>query len=389
MGNVILENNPLPPVGPRGREADFQVHNTSVRDFDLTNRILAGTSTYRRVISYQFKASSVGDWVCKHGSSTGYTCGWVWTTAYTPYGSTQGSYVQVYNALWAVGQIVCQGDSGSPVFEELGNGNVSGLGILSGGQDPIICDGDNYNNWFFYTPVNEIETLGYSILTTHYPEYYYQNVFWADSIGNCIEYIQPVDDNGTPISAQETTGPCQTSLPGSGTVQSSTGYIVADEFREGMWRGNVGYNRVVPLNANGTINWGGASAWTACCSGSAPRAQSDYIVGNTYYQNVFWTESNCTEYIRPVDNNGNLGPTTPPQPCRTSAPGSGTIQSYTAYVVGDYLREGMWRGNVGWTRNVPLNATKTDVNWGSAPTWSYCCSGSGPRAQTVFILNRP
>ena len=235
--------------------------------------------------------------------------------------------------------------------------------------------------------MDEIQALGYDILAFDYRQYYYQNVFWTAT--NCTEYRQPVDDNGNPISSQQASRSCLTSTaPGSGPVQSTTGYVVADQYREGMWRDNAGWIRILPVNSDGTINWGAAAPWTQCCSGTAPRAQGDYVVGNTYYQNVFWTETNCTEYVRPLDNNGNLGATTT-RTCRTTAPGSGTIQSYTAYVVGDYLREGMWRNNVGYIRNVPLNSAKTDVLWSSAPAWSQCCSGTAPQAQGVYILNHP
>lgn len=388
LGPVELENDPLIPVGPRGREADFQVHRSSVRDFDLTNRIRTDATTTGRVVSYEYKASSLNDWVCKHGKMTGLSCGWVWSITYNSYGSTGGSYVQVYNPLWAVGQIGCQGDSGSPVFRSLGNGDVSGLGNLSGVMPPPEC-GSGYNNWFIYSPVDEIEALGYSILTTDYSEYYYQNVFWSES--SCTEYKAKLNENGDQIPSSRTERPCQTFAPNNGgAIQSYTLYALAGQLREAIWRNNTGYTRNTPLNADGTVNWGAAPTWAWQGSGSGPQAQDDFILGNDHYQNVFWTESNCVQYKTPLDDNGNrISAQQTPSTCRTSVPSTGAVQSYTAYVVGDYLRESIWQGNVGYVRNVPLNATKTDVLWSSAPAWSQCCTGAAPRAQSVFILNHP
>ena len=159
----------------------------------------------------------------------------------------------------------------------------------------------------------------------------------------------------------------------------------------GVWRNNLGYTRNVPLNNNGTINWGAGAIWSQCCSGTAPRSQDAYIVGNHYYQNVFWTETTCTQYKRALDNNGNPTGATTTQNCRTSLPAgsSGTINSYTAYVVGGRLREGIWRNGIGYTRDVPLNATNTDIAWNSAPAWQQCCVSTPPRAQGGDILSYP
>jgi hypothetical protein len=90
-----------------------------------------------------------------------------------------------------------------------------------------------------------------------------------------------------------------------------------------------------------------------------------------------------------LDDNGNGTGTQTSQPCRTTAPGSGTITSYTAYVVGGRLREGIWRGGIGYVRNVPLNSTNTDIDWAQAPAWQQCCSGTPTRAQGGDVLSYP
>ena len=54
-----------------------------------------------------------------------------------------------------------------------------------------------------------------------------------------------------------------------------------DQLREAMWRNNIGYMRTVPLNAAKTdAQWSSAPAWTQCCTGTAPQAQSVYILNH-------------------------------------------------------------------------------------------------------------
>ena len=289
------------------------------------------------------------------------------------------TFVRVVNTSW-LGEIACPGDSGGPVFTT-GAGDVTALGILSGAQDNN-CDSSSIMFW--YAPIDQFLSLGFDVLSYDRPQYYYQNVFLSDT--NCIEYSSQLDSNGNTTTQQ--TRSCPTTLPGSGTVWSYTGYTIADTFREGMWRGNTGYIRTIPLTADGRVNWAAAPAWSVVGPGNPPRAQDEYIVGNNYYQNMFWTESSCIQYKYPLDTNGEriLSQGTQ-QPCQTTAPGTGTIQSYTAWVVNDQLREAMWRNNIGYIRATPLNAAKTDVQWSSAPNWTQCCTGAAPQAQSVYILN--
>ncbi|MBE2238609.1 MAG: hypothetical protein IAE81_12530 [Caldilineaceae bacterium] len=58
--------------------------------------------------------------------------------------------------------------------------------------------------------------------------------------------------------------------------------------------------------------------------------------------------------------------------------------------MGGRLREGIWRGGIGYVRDVPLNSTNTDINWAAAPAWQQCCSsGTPPRAQGGDVLSYP
>ncbi len=394
LGTVIFQNDPQHNLGNNyasyGDDIDLQVHDVTARSFDLTNAIRNGATSTVKVTTTETKAGTMGSYVCKYGKVSSQTCGLVANVNYAPGGvyGTSDNYVLVNRYPGSTGDLACPGDSGSPVYEYI-VGGLSGIGILSGRED-TPCSGSAVD-WFIYTPVDEITRAGFSILTTHYQQRYHQNVWWTET--SCNEYVQAFDDDGNSTGANTPYGCNTIAAPGgaSDIIQTYTGYVMGNHWREGMWRNNSGYTRNVPLNNNGTINWGAAPAWAYCCGGTGPRSQDAYIVGNTFYQNVYWTETNCREYQRALDNNGNPTGTQTDIACRTTLPSgsSGTINSYTAYVVGGVLREGIWRNGVGYARNVPLNATNTDINWGSAPTWSCCLSGTIPRAQGGYVLSYP
>ncbi len=107
------------------------------------------------------------------------------------------------------------------------------------------------------------------------------------------------------------------------------------------------------------------------------------------YQHVFWSATNCTEHKTPLDNSGNpIWGSTSIYACRTYAPGSGTIESYSTFVGGEKLREAIWRGGNGYVRDIPIKDDGT-VNWAVAPNWAQCCSGGGPSEQGAYVLSEP
>lgn len=330
--------------------------------------------------------TALGNTVCKYGKITGATCGLVTNLNYAPGGvyGVSNDYVLVQVA---IGPLACPGDSGAPVYKYVAGG-VSALGLLATAI-PNPCVGSS--TLFSYSPVDQINAAGFSIVTSRYPQRYHQNVWWTET--SCTEYVQEYDDNGSPTGAQTSSGCSTIAAPGGvgDIIQTYTGYVQGNAWREGMWRNNSGYTRNVPLNNDGTINWGAAPAWSYCCGGTGPRSQDAYIVGNTFYQNVYHSEADCREYTRALDANGNPTGAQTWIACRTTLPSgsSGTINSYTAYIVGGVLREGMWRNGVGYARIVPLNVTNTDINWGGAPAWSCCLTGTTPRAQGGYILSYP
>lgn len=151
------------------------------------------------------------------------------------------------------------------------------------------------------------------------------------------------------------------------------------------WNGGL----TVPLDSFGFVNWGNI-AWQAFPPATPPRAQEEFIIGNFAIQRVFWQDNSCTQYKYPLDDLGNRKyPDGIITSCPTLIPGSGDIQSYTAWVVNDQLREGMWRNNKGYTRILQLNSAKTGAIGETTVQWTECCTGTGPHAQGVYILNHP
>ncbi|MCC6165680.1 MAG: hypothetical protein IT329_00505 [Caldilineaceae bacterium] len=151
LGPVVTENNPFvtPPVGPRGRQADFQAHATTVRDFDLTNMIRINSTENRRVVSSTRKATTWGAAVCKYGRSSGSTCGFVTNINYRPVDTWGDAFTYVLVGTPFPGEFACPGDSGAPVFLFVDGGpNVAGLGILAA-SEAGPCDGSSQS--FAYT----------------------------------------------------------------------------------------------------------------------------------------------------------------------------------------------------------------------------------------------
>lgn len=173
IGSVVFENDPTIPLGSFGRDMDFQTHDALAAGFNLRNTIQINsdpsTVGTESVVSYQFKGSTENSWVCKNGKTTNQTCGTVTNISFAPTVngiSWSARYVKVDRPSWATYAIACLGDSGGPVYKYV-SGGVSGLGIQSGAASSSGCDSGR--NFFYYTPVDEINRTGHSILTYQLP----------------------------------------------------------------------------------------------------------------------------------------------------------------------------------------------------------------------------
>jgi PKD repeat protein len=128
---------------------DVQWHSACPQT-EVTNEFNSGIG-YRACIGTRGRADqSTGSYVCKWGTVTGRTCGYIQSKSYDPsyMPGDSDTFVRV-NGYGA--NLVSAGDSGGPWFLE----NIA-YGITSG----RISDGDA-----IYMPINYIEWIGVSVLT--------------------------------------------------------------------------------------------------------------------------------------------------------------------------------------------------------------------------------
>lgn len=124
-------------------------------------------------------------------------------------------------------------------------------------------------------------------------------------------YVQACPWSSTPVASS--------TLPGVGDVQSVDSYIANNILRESLWRGDQGWYRDTPI-VNGSL--GTPGGW-----------------------------------------NGPLDLTVWP------AESSGPVQGQSNYILGNFFHQVLWRGNQGWSREVPLaNGVPQFSCVGSIPT---------------------
>ena len=146
----------LPRVGVRyqaGTSYDYAWHSTAGFS-TLTNVIYDGIDTSQRITYvWPYASMAVGDWVCKWGSATGYTCGQIVSKTYNAFGNA--GFVQVHNPDNL--NLSDGGDSGAPwyydVYEE------------AWGSHSDSADAVNPND-AIYMPMSYISASGHAVLTT-------------------------------------------------------------------------------------------------------------------------------------------------------------------------------------------------------------------------------
>jgi hypothetical protein len=120
----------------------------------LTNVIYDGIDTSQRITYvWPYASMNVGDWVCKWGSETQYTCGQIVSKVYNAFGHP--GFVQVHNPDNL--NLSSEGDSGAPwyydVYEE------------AWGSHSDSADAVNPND-AIYMPMSYISVSGHAVLTT-------------------------------------------------------------------------------------------------------------------------------------------------------------------------------------------------------------------------------
>lgn len=131
---------------------DVQWHTAP--GFTVTNQFESGIGVRSCTATESRSTQAVGDFVCKNGKTTGYTCGSISSTTYAPSYVTSASstFIRVNNDQ-GYADLSSGGDSGGPWF--LSN---TAYGTHSGSP------GDDAND-AIYMAINYISSLGVSVLT--------------------------------------------------------------------------------------------------------------------------------------------------------------------------------------------------------------------------------
>ncbi|MFZ3383497.1 MAG: S1 family peptidase [Candidatus Methanoperedens sp.] len=136
---------------------DIQWHTAP--GYTVTNKINLGSGSTRDITAKKSRSSQVvGNYVCKYGVTTGYTCGYISDTSYNPrtLQNNVSTFILVDNtAGWST--LAGPGDSGGPWFA-----NNDAYGTLKGG----FTSGPNAGD-AVYMAVDYLESgLGVSVMTS-------------------------------------------------------------------------------------------------------------------------------------------------------------------------------------------------------------------------------
>ncbi len=188
--------------------------------------------------------------------------------------------------------------------------------------------------------------------------------------------IPTLEDQTQWGSASTWAGPwANSALPGSGSLQMQSDYVIGSALRQNIWQGNQGWARSVPI-ASGVPQWGSASAWagpwplSALPNGGTLQAQSDYVINDVLHQNFWRGNQNWTRtvpIVNGVEQWGSASTWAGPYAI-TVLPGSGDMQMLADFVLNYTLHQEYWRGSVGYRRTVPIVGNAPQ--WNAASAWT-------------------
>src|SRR5262249_25593028 len=145
------------------------------------------------------------------------------------------------------------------------------------------------------------------------------------------------------------------------TLQTQGDFLFGETLTQGIWRGNEGFVRTVPVH-NGVPSWGNATLWNgpiliAGFPGAGDmQADSNFIVGSTLRQS-FWRGNQGYSPAVPLVEGApqwKSASAWSPTTCIGALPGSGQLQTVDEFVFGATVRQAVWRGNLGYVRTVPI-----------------------------------
>jgi hypothetical protein len=229
-----------------------------------------------------------------------------------------------------------------------------------------------------------------------------------DSAGNCTSYVGDVSETTGQISNRRKVGYCG-SAPGAGPMESYTAFVIGGQLREALWRDGTGYVRHSQL-VGGQPDDRLRNGWVECCQrgqGVLPDAplagQSTVTVGSKRYTRVFEVDGTCHEWQGEMSGSGFINNEKRPYcsgsgllPALSRGEYSHDVTSYTSYIVGDRLYEGMWSNDKGYVRQRRISSETGDVIWHDnwwweqRLRWTQCCDAASigyvSNGQDGFVL---
>jgi hypothetical protein len=169
-----------------GGPCDFQWHTAP--GFDVRNLMYDGTNLRYVLWTKHRDNQAVGQWVCKYGWASGFTCGFISDKNYYPGGDMDNTLIRVHQD--GV-NLSSGGDSGGPWFR---TNTAYGLHVGEIGDDA------------YYMAINYIEVLGLRVLTPY--RVFLPLVIFHDSTN--LEYgsaYPPPEDEGTSITTPSSPEP--------------------------------------------------------------------------------------------------------------------------------------------------------------------------------------
>lgn len=241
--------------------------------------------------------------------------------------------------------------------------------------DPTMCPG--YNGTSMRTLEND-DTLGLQALYPPLVQWY-----WRGSEGRTRQV--PVIDGVPDFSQVQPWSSATTALPGSGSLHALAYVAVGSTMYQELWQNNTRWTRSIPI-VGGIVQDGSGTLWLSGLSQfsfgtmpdtSPPLPALDVQVNNFYVlcttlKQQFWRNDKGFYRDIPITSGvpqwGSAGAWQGPVSLSAITVGSGSLQAYSVYRVGDHLTQTVWRNNLGYYRDVPLSGCSE--NWGSATAWN-------------------
>ena len=284
--------------------------------------------------------------------------------------------------------------NGTPLNSKVGTLTVNVSGAETSANYVINCSNE----------FNETDTDNASLVTSH--------IFLIQTSlrGNDV-WSRMVPINGGILNwsnSSEWYNPYTTSsLPGSGTIQAFDEYISGGNVIQLLWRNNIGYERRVPLNSDGELNFEASPGWSQkVTAGQFPGSGNMqtlytsivegtlfyvYTRGDTVYSIVKDNVGTVTSHNWEANNSGAWNVVASLSSDPNKYPGTGSFSTWTRYNWPGTMRDGLRRSDPVYTRAVSFSNGVFDwanSSWSGPTSYTSSLPGSGTLyAQSGFVVN--